>query len=120
MAVHSALAALAASVLLHGFTVVSTGAQTGTTLTGTFPGEARPGLVYLPPGFAPTKRYPVVYLLHGMPGSPSEYLYGADLVPFAVRAVTSGAIEPFIAICRPQAPTTHTTANGPARGSAIL
>lgn len=98
MAIHSALAALAASALLHGFTVVSNGPETGAILTGTLPGEERPGLVYLPPGFTPTKRYPVVYLLHGMPGSPSEYLYGADLVPFASSAITSGTIEPFIAI----------------------
>ncbi len=31
-------------------------------------------LVYLPPGYAPTRRYPVYYLLHGMPGRPQAYI----------------------------------------------
>jgi hypothetical protein len=34
-------------------------------------------------GFDPARRYPVVYLLHGMPGSPSEYLYGTQLLQYA-------------------------------------
>jgi enterochelin esterase-like enzyme len=29
--------------------------------------------LYLPPGYTPAERYPVLYLLHGLPGSPSEY-----------------------------------------------
>jgi S-formylglutathione hydrolase FrmB len=92
------LAALIASAVLPGFSAVSAGPHSGTILTGTIPGEDRPGLVYLPPGFTPAKRYPVVYLLHGMPGSPSEYVYGADLVPFAGSAITSGAVKPFIGV----------------------
>ncbi len=31
-------------------------------------------LVYLPPGYRPTRRYPVYYLLHGMPGRPQAYI----------------------------------------------
>ncbi len=45
----------------------------------TFPGSYRAGFVYVPPAFTTESRYPVVYLLHGLPGSPSEYLGGTQL-----------------------------------------
>jgi enterochelin esterase-like enzyme len=67
-------------------------------LRGVFPGEARPGYVYLPPGFTTTARYPVVYLLHGMPGDPTEYLAGTDLAGWADAAIASGSVPPFIAV----------------------
>ena len=54
--------------------------------------------MYLPPGYSRARRYPVVYLLHGMPGSPSEYLAGTDLAGFADAAITSGRLRPFIAV----------------------
>jgi enterochelin esterase-like enzyme len=63
-----------------------------------FPGELRPGLVYLPPGFSTTRRYPVVYLLHGMPGSPNEYPDGTGLVDFADESIEAGSLRPFIAV----------------------
>ena len=31
-------------------------------------------MVYLPPGYTPAKRYPVYYLLHGMPGQPHVFV----------------------------------------------
>ena len=93
------LAALAASAaLLPGFAQTATGPSGGAILTGTFPGGARPGYVYLPPQFDPGRRYPVVYLLHGMPGSPSEYLAGASLVSFADDAIAAHRVRPFIAV----------------------
>lgn len=67
-------------------------------LKGTFPETARPGYVYLPPHFNSKRRYPVVYLLHGMPGSPTEFINGTDLAPFADKAIESGALRPFIAV----------------------
>jgi enterochelin esterase-like enzyme len=67
-------------------------------LSGTFPGELRPGLVYLPPGFSTARRYPVVYLLHGMPGSPNEYPAGTGLVAFADESIEIGSLRPFIGI----------------------
>jgi S-formylglutathione hydrolase FrmB len=92
------LAALAASVFLPGFTPFATGPNGGQVLRGTFPGTERAGFVYLPPGFLPPARYPVVYLLHGMPGSPSEYLDGTQLATFADAEISSGALRPFIAV----------------------
>jgi poly(3-hydroxybutyrate) depolymerase len=92
------LAALVTAAALPGFTPYATGPDGGIVLAGTFPGAARPGYVYLPPGYSRAQRYPVVYFLHGMPGSPSEYLYGTDLLPFADAAISSGRLRPFIGV----------------------
>ena len=104
----SALAALlSAAALLPGFAGTAAGPDGGTVLTGTFPGGARPGYVYLPPGFDRSTRYPVVYLLHGMPGSPSEYLDGAGLVSFADQAIAAHLVRPFIAVLPAAGTSTH-------------
>lgn len=92
------LAALVTAAVLPGFAPFATGPNGGTVLRGTFPGAARPGYVYLPPGYSRAHRYPVVYLLHGMPGSPSEYLDGTSLAPFADAAISAGRLRPFIAV----------------------
>src|SRR5689334_6621098 len=94
----SVLAALVSALALPGFTHVASEPAGGMLLSGTFPGTERPGFVYLPPGFAPTRRYPVVYLLHGLPGSPSEYVDGTQLGLFADAQIAAGALRPFIAV----------------------
>ena len=94
----SLVSILAAASLLPGFTPYASGPAGGSVQTGVFPGEQRPGFVYLPPGFSASRRYPVVYLLHGMPGSPTEYLLGTDLANWADTEIGDGAIRPFIAV----------------------
>jgi enterochelin esterase-like enzyme len=94
----SVLAALVAAVFLPGFTPFAAGPNGGQVFSGTFPGAERPGFVYLPPGFDSSSRYPVVYLLHGMPGSPSEYIDGTQLAAFADAGISSGLLRPFIAV----------------------
>lgn len=94
----STLAAVVASVLLPGFSQVQTGPRGGAVWQGTFPGALRPGLVYLPPGFTPARRYPVAYLLHGMPGSPSEYLAGTGFLESADDGIAGGTLRPFVAV----------------------
>ncbi len=89
---------LAAASLLPGFAPYAAGTGGGTVQTGILPGEQRPGFVYLPPHFSRSRRYPVVYLLHGMPGAPTEYLLGTDLADWADTEIDRGAIEPFIAV----------------------
>jgi Putative esterase len=93
------LASIAAvAVLLPGFTP-SVQPGGGTVLTGTLPGTFRPGAIYLPPDYSAARRYPVVYLLHGMPGSPGEYLGGGiDLAAWADASIGSGTVRPFIAV----------------------
>ena len=99
------LALLAAVFALSGFTHVSDGPHGGQLLEGTFPGTARAGFVYLPPGFDRSRRYPVAYLLHGLPGSPSEYIDGTHLAQFADAEIAAGLMRPFIAVI-PAAGTT--------------
>jgi enterochelin esterase-like enzyme len=94
------LAALVVSLLLPGFTPlpVGGGAGAGQVLAGVLPGTSRTGYVYLPPGFTTERRYPVVYLLHGMPGSPSEFLDGTQLPEWADAQIGAGSIRPFIGV----------------------
>jgi enterochelin esterase-like enzyme len=92
------VAALVTAVLLPGFTPVAAEPEGGQLLSGEFPGTVRPGLVYLPPGFDAKHRYPVVYLLHGLPGSPSEYIGGTSLGSFADGEISAGRLQPFIAV----------------------
>lgn len=92
-----AVLAAAFALLLPGFAPFAAGPNGGAVLKGTFPGGERAGYVYLPPGYTAARRYPVVYLLHGMPGSPTEYLDGTQLASFADAGISSGRLEPFIA-----------------------
>ena len=90
------VAALAAAVVLGGWTQVGVGPHGGTVWSGRI--DAHPCVVYLPPGFAPSRRYPVLYLLHGLPGSPSEYW---DSLHLAARL--DSLPRPYIAVT-PQGP----------------
>ena len=78
-------------------------------------------LVYLPAGYAhhPTRRYPVLYLLHGTPGSPkTAYVNSLHVGPRMDLLIQHG-MRPFIVAMPPGSPGTynHATewANGPAR-----
>jgi S-formylglutathione hydrolase FrmB len=94
----SLLAAAVTALVLPGFSLLATGPHSGQALVGPIPGTERPGVVYLPPGFTLTRRYPVVYLLHGMPGSPTEFVDGAGLLQWADDAIADGSVRPFIAV----------------------
>jgi enterochelin esterase-like enzyme len=92
------LAALVTAIALPGFTPLAADPGGGQLLAGTFPGTVRPGFVYLPPAYDPALRYPVVYLLHGMPGDPSEYVDAVQLGEFADAGIADGTLRPFIAV----------------------
>ena len=84
-------ALLLAAALLPGWTHVRTGLDGGSVWVGRIPNQVvtwdrRSSAVYLPPGFDPTRRYPAVYLLHGLRGAPSEYWDALDLADVADRA----------------------------------
>jgi len=78
---------------LVGFALLATGPAGGTVWQGTIPPSARPSIVYLPPGFTPAHRYPVVFLLHGMPGAPTGFVRALRLAGTA-----DGIGRPFIAV----------------------
>jgi enterochelin esterase-like enzyme len=61
----------------------------------------RPTVVYLPPGYDPSRRYPVLYLLQGFPGSPYQYVDGIDLPSYADPRIAAGSLPPFIAVIPP-------------------
>lgn len=89
---------------IPGFRLVENGPDGGTVWQGVIPGtlvhDARvpPSIVYLPPGFSTGKRYPAVYILHGLPGSPYSVVHGMRLAAIADRMVTAGLLRPFIAV----------------------
>jgi enterochelin esterase-like enzyme len=59
-----------------GWQPVSAGPAGGVVVAGNIPdpyvSDVRASAVYLPPGYSSARRYPVIYLLHGLPGSPSN------------------------------------------------
>ncbi len=58
----------------------------------------RPSAIYLPPGFSTGRAYPVVYLLHGMPGT-AESIYGSlHLAQLLDGAIATGRIVPFVVV----------------------
>jgi enterochelin esterase-like enzyme len=92
-----------AAALLPGWTQVRTGIDGGSVWVGRIPNhvvasDRRPSAVYLPPGFTTAKRYPVVYLLHGMRGAPSEYWDSLQIADVADGLIASGRVRPFIAV----------------------
>jgi enterochelin esterase-like enzyme len=86
------MAVLMAAAALAGWTQVGAGPHGGTVWSGRI--NARPAEVYLPPGYTSTRRYPVLYLLHGIPGSPSEYWHALHLA----------SLEPSYIVVTPQGP----------------
>lgn len=106
-----AVAASAVSAV-RGFVQVEIGPNGGRLLRGVYPDSLapqplRPGFLYLPPGFARAKRYPVVYLLHGMPGDPDEYVNALHIAEVADRLIATGAVRPFIAVLPAAGPSVH-------------
>jgi enterochelin esterase-like enzyme len=94
---------IAAALLPTGWTHVRTGPAGGEVWIGRIPDQVvtwdrRASAVYLPPGFDRTRRYPVLYLLHGMRGSPSEFWDSLRLADVADELISSGGSPPFIAV----------------------
>jgi len=107
-----AAAALALGAPAPGWTTVSTGPAGGVVWQGripnTFvPSDHRRSAVYLPPGYDPKQRYPVVYLLHGMRGSPSSFWDSLRLASVADRLIATGRTRAFIAVMPVAGPTVN-------------
>jgi enterochelin esterase-like enzyme len=92
------------------WTEIQTGPEGGSVWQGPIPdrfvaGATRPAVVYLPPGASSRRRYPVLYLLHGLPGSPYSFVFGLRLAAIADGLIATGHIAPFIGVM-PSANTT--------------
>src|ERR687883_1598780 len=98
------LAALALAVVQHtppGFRVFSRGPAGGEIWRGAIPGARRASMIYVPPGYGAAQRYPVVYLLSGMPGSPWSYVNSLSLASAADTLIARRLAAPFVAVMPP-------------------
>ena len=100
------------SLLPASFRLVAVGPAGGTIWMGRIPNHVVPtddrlSAVYLPPNASAAARYPVIYLLHGMSGSPSSYVDGMRLAQTADDLIARGETRPFIAVIPVGGPTTH-------------
>lgn len=61
-------------------------------------GNDRRALVYTPPGFSKSEKYPVLYLLHGIGGDEKEWLKGGHPEVILDNLYADGKLEPMIVI----------------------
>jgi enterochelin esterase-like enzyme len=93
-----------------GWTRIATGPYGGTVWQGLVPNRADPGharasLVYLPPGVRRSLRYPALYLLHGLRGSPYSFVGGLRLAAVADSLIHARRVRPFVAVMPPAGST---------------
>lgn len=71
-------------------------------LAGAQSGIARKGYVYLPPQYFEsayaTVSFPVIELLHGDPGDPTNWIYGLNLPDLLDHEIDSGTIGPMVVV----------------------
>ncbi len=58
----------------------------------------RRALIYTPPGYSKKKKYPVLYLLHGIGGDEFEWLHGGKPEIILDNLYAQGKIEPMIVV----------------------
>ncbi len=61
-------------------------------------GTSRKALIYTPPGYSKKKKYPVLYLLHGIGGDEKEWLNGGHPGVILDNLYADGKIEPMIVV----------------------
>src|SRR2546423_14113779 len=91
----------------RGFREISSGPGGGEIWRGPIPGATRPSMLYVPPGYSAARRYPVVYLLPGMPGSPWSYVKSLSLALVADTLIARHLVRPFVAVMPVAGPSGH-------------
>ena len=96
----------AESVAPYDWVRIAVGPYGGTVWQGVIPNRADPGhprasLVYLPPAVEPHLRYPALYLLHGLRGSPYSFVGGLRFAAVADGLIHARRVQPFIAVLPP-------------------
>jgi enterochelin esterase-like enzyme len=61
-------------------------------------GTSRKALIYTPPGFSKNKKYPVLYLLHGIGGDKKEWLNGGKPQVILDNLYADGKLQPMIVV----------------------
>jgi poly(3-hydroxybutyrate) depolymerase len=89
----------------RGRTVVQSGRVVSFTFDGKQSGLSRPGLVYLPPQYSDPRyrsvKFPVLELLHGYPGKPSDWIYALHLNTIADRQIALRRLGPMVIVIPP-------------------
>ena len=85
-----------------GFDSLRTGIVHGKIDTITYAsktvGTKRRALIYTPPGFSKSKKYPVLYLLHGIGGDEKEWLNGGKPQVILDNLYAEGKLQPMIVV----------------------
>ena len=85
-----------------GFDIFLTGIPHGKIDTITYDsktvGNKRKALIYTPPGYSKEKKYPVLYLLHGIGGDEKEWLNGGQPQVILDNLYAGNKIEPMIVV----------------------
>ena len=85
-----------------GFDKVRSGIATGkldsVSYTSKTVGTTRKALVYTPPGYSKKKKYPVLYLLHGIGGDEKEWLKGGSPQVILDNLYAENKLEPMIVV----------------------
>lgn len=85
-----------------GFDVARTGIAHGKIDTISYDsktvGTTRRALIYTPPGFSSRKKYPVLYLLHGIGGDEKEWLNGGKPQVILDNLYADGKLVPMIVV----------------------
>jgi enterochelin esterase-like enzyme len=86
----------------EGFDILISGNPHGIIDTITYKsktvGNTRKALIYTPPGFSKDKKYPVLYLLHGIGGDEKEWLNGGQPQVILDNLYAANKIEPMIVV----------------------
>ena len=61
-------------------------------------GNKRKALIYTPPGYSKDKKYPVLYLLHGIGGDEKEWLKGGQPQVILDNLYSGNKVEPMIVV----------------------
>lgn len=85
-----------------GFDIIQDGIAHGRIDTITYNsktvGSTRKALVYTPPGYSKDKKYPVLYLLHGIGGDEKEWLNGGHPEAILDNLYAEKKVEPMIVV----------------------
>lgn len=85
-----------------GFDVEKTGIERGTIETVEYASETvgtiRKAIIYTPPGYSEENQYPVLYLLHGIGGTETEWLDNGNPKVILDNLYAEGKLEPMIVV----------------------
>jgi enterochelin esterase-like enzyme len=86
----------------RGFDQPRAGSATGRIDSISYPsktvGTVRKALVYTPPGYSKKKKYPVLYLLHGIGGDEKEWLRGGHPQVILDNLYAAGKLKPMLVV----------------------